>query len=114
MKAKILLAAVMTAVTLSAAAQVHVSGYTKKDGAYVAPHERTAPNRTTFDNYSTKGNLNPYTGIAGTKDPTPSPYTYQSPQRAQERTSLGYPSTQSTKSSSRSPSNPFAEPAKRY
>lgn len=28
----------------AASAQVHVNGYTKKDGTYVAPHERTAPN----------------------------------------------------------------------
>lgn len=45
----------------------HVSGYTKKNGDYVAPHERSAPNRTQKDNYSTKGNTNPYTGKSGTK-----------------------------------------------
>jgi hypothetical protein len=50
----------------AASAQVHVSGYTKKDGTYVAPHQRTAPNSTKADNYSTQGNVNPYTGKEGT------------------------------------------------
>jgi hypothetical protein len=46
---------------------VHVQGYTKKDGTYVAPHDRTAPNNTKNDNWSTRGNVNPETGKAGTK-----------------------------------------------
>lgn len=44
-----------------------VKGYVKKDGTYVAPHQKTAPNKTKNDNYSTKGNTNPYTGKKGTK-----------------------------------------------
>lgn len=50
------------------AAQVSVRGYTKKDGTYVAPHHRTAPDNTLSNNYSTKGNVNPYTGKEGTVD----------------------------------------------
>lgn len=46
---------------------IKVDGYTKKDGTYVAPHNRTAPNATKNDNWSTKGNVNPYTGQPGTK-----------------------------------------------
>lgn len=46
---------------------VHVKGYTKKDGTYVAPHYRSSPNSTKSDNYSTKGNVNPYTGKEGSK-----------------------------------------------
>jgi hypothetical protein len=46
---------------------VSVKGYTRKDGTYVAPHVRSAPNSTKSDNYSTAGNINPYTGKAGTK-----------------------------------------------
>lgn len=46
-----------------------VKGYTKKSGTYVAPHQRTAANKTKSDNYSTKGNTNPYTGKKGTKKP---------------------------------------------
>jgi hypothetical protein len=47
----------------------NVKGYVKKDGTYVAPHIKSSPNDTKFDNYSTKGNVNPYTGKAGTVDP---------------------------------------------
>lgn len=43
------------------------SGYIRKDGTYVQPHTSTAPNSTKSDNWSTKGNVNPYTGKAGTK-----------------------------------------------
>lgn len=46
-----------------------VRGYTRKDGTYVAPHRATNPNSTLMDNWSTKGNVNPDTGKAGTKDP---------------------------------------------
>lgn len=54
-------------------AQVHVRGYHRKDGTYVAPHYRSAPNSTRSDNYSSRGNLNPYTGQRGTVDPYRSP-----------------------------------------
>jgi hypothetical protein len=53
-------------------ADVQVKGYKRKDGTYVAPHVRSSPNKTTADNYSTKGNVNPYTGKAGTKPLEPS------------------------------------------
>lgn len=46
-----------------------VSGYTRKDGTYVAPSHATNPNSSKTDNWSTKGNTNPYTGKEGTKDP---------------------------------------------
>jgi hypothetical protein len=55
-----------------ATAQVQVRGYVRKDGTYVAPHVRSAPNNTTLDNYSTKGNVNPYNGRQGTVDAYPS------------------------------------------
>ncbi len=64
------LLALVLAVILSGsllAKDVPVRGYTRKDGTYVAPHVRTAPNSTKSDNYSTKGNVNPYTGKPGTK-----------------------------------------------
>ena len=43
------------------------SGYVTKDGTYVPPSQATNPNGTKSDNYSTKGNVNPYTGKPGTK-----------------------------------------------
>lgn len=48
---------------------VHVQGSVRSNGTYVAPHVRTAPNSTVRDNYSTKPNVNPYTGKEGTKIP---------------------------------------------
>ena len=46
-----------------------VRGYTRKDGKYIAPHVQTNPNKTQRDNYSAKGNVNPFTGKIGTKTP---------------------------------------------
>lgn len=46
----------------------HTRGYIRKStGTYVAPSHHTQPNHTKADNYSTKGNENPYTGKKGTK-----------------------------------------------
>ena len=69
--------AVLALVAVDALAQVRVRGYTRKDGTYVAPHYRSAPNSTKYDNYSTQGNYNPYTGKKGTVDPDGT-YTYPS------------------------------------
>jgi|GEM_PF-2287285 len=55
--------------SLAEAGGVRVRGYTRKDGTYVAPHYRSAPNSSKLDNYSTRGNYNPYTGKTGTVDP---------------------------------------------
>lgn len=47
-----------------------VRGYFKPStGRYVAPHYKTTPNRSKFDNFSTKGNYNPYTGKKGAVNP---------------------------------------------
>ncbi len=49
---------------------VRVRGYYKPStGSYVMPSYRTSPNRTRLDNYSTKGNYNPYTGKRGSVNP---------------------------------------------
>ena len=47
----------------------YVRPYTTNRGTYVAPHYQTNPNPTKLDNWSTKGNVNPFTGTPGTKDP---------------------------------------------
>ncbi|WKW49614.1 hypothetical protein [Rhodomicrobium lacus] len=44
-------------------------GYTRNDGTYVEPHYQTRPNNNLNDNFSTKGNVNPYTGREGWIDP---------------------------------------------
>lgn len=67
-----MIAPVLLAVLASTAAAqqaVPKKGYVTKQGVYVPPSYTTAPNDTKLDNYSTKGNVNPYTGKAGTVDP---------------------------------------------
>jgi len=47
----------------------YVKPHVTKNGAYVKGHNQTNPNKTKRDNWSTKGNVNPFTGRAGTKNP---------------------------------------------
>lgn len=56
----------LTSLSSVAFADVSVRGYYRKDGTYVQPHHRTAPNAGTHDNWTTRGNVNPYTGEEGT------------------------------------------------
>lgn len=48
---------------------VKVQGSVRKSGVYVMPHTRTAPNSKTWDNWSSKPNVNPTTGKTGTVNP---------------------------------------------
>jgi len=48
-------------------ADTYVKGYYRKDGTYVQPHYRSDSNGTYRDNWSYKGNVNPYTGKKGYK-----------------------------------------------
>ena len=41
------------------------SGYVRTSGTYVQPHYKTQSNNTNWDNFSTKGNTNTYTGEKG-------------------------------------------------
>lgn len=45
----------------------YVNGYTRSDGTYVQGYYRSDSNDTNHDNYSTSGNINPYTGDPGTR-----------------------------------------------
>ena len=62
---KLALGALLSILSFSALADQQVRGYTRKDGTYVAPHKRSSPNQHRFDNYSSQGNRNPYTGQKG-------------------------------------------------
>jgi hypothetical protein len=46
-----------------------VQPYVTPQGTYVQPHIQTNPNNTQLDNFSTRGNVNPYTGQYGTRVP---------------------------------------------
>lgn len=66
--------AILMAMALAGMAQttspkppVHVEGHVTKEGTVVPQHDRTAPDKTRENNWSTKGNTNPETGKAGDK-----------------------------------------------
>ncbi len=63
------LAVALLSATAAFARDVHVDGYYRSNGTYVQPHTRTAPDSNPYNNYSTRGNTNPYTGKSGTVDP---------------------------------------------
>ncbi len=46
-----------------------VRPYVRRDGVYVPSHRRTVPDGNRWNNWSTRGNVNPYTGKPGTKNP---------------------------------------------
>jgi hypothetical protein len=46
-----------------------VQGHVTTSGIYVQPYVATNPNSTQRDNYSATGNVNPYTGAVGTRNP---------------------------------------------
>lgn len=50
-----------------------IKGYTTKKGTYVMPYYRSSKDSSRYNNYSTKGNYNPYTGKKGYT----SPYKYK-------------------------------------
>lgn len=48
-------------------ADVWIDGYYRRDGTYVKGHYRSSPDSSVSNNWSTKGNVNPYTGEKGTR-----------------------------------------------
>lgn len=50
----------------------YVDGYYRADGTYVQGHFRTNPDDSFWNNYSSYGNVNPYTGAVGTRLPSSS------------------------------------------
>jgi hypothetical protein len=69
MKSFLITLSLLTLVT-PAFAYKSVKGYLSDEGTYVAPHYRTRSDSSTLNNWSTKGNSNPFTGSAGYKAPT--------------------------------------------
>jgi len=55
----------MTFIGQSAFADEYVRGYTRSNGTQVDSYYRSSPNSTQTDNFSTSGNVNPYTGEVG-------------------------------------------------
>lgn len=55
----------LSAIMPAEACETFVNGYYRRDGTYVQPHYRTCRNKTVNDNWSTRDNVNPYTGREG-------------------------------------------------
>ena len=101
---KLMLAAGLLIATVSASpalADEYVNGYYRNNGTYVQPYYRSSPNGNPYDNYSTRGNINPYTGVSGTQTPYsnyPSQYSnsrsnpYSSPYYSTPNYRNSYPS----------------------
>ena len=75
MKKILLILAVVASPTPQA--DTYVDGYTRSNGTYVMPHYRSDSNSNQYDNYSSQGNSNPYTGSTGYQA---NEYTTQQPQ----------------------------------
>lgn len=63
------LALLMLVSNSAQSADSRVRGHVTKSGTYVPPHQRTMPDKSKANNYSSKGNTNPYTGKPGTVEP---------------------------------------------
>ena len=67
---KIILATVALVMGAGAAsAQTYQRPHLDKNGRYSDGGYRSKPNGTQLDNYSTKGNVNPYSGKKGSRNP---------------------------------------------
>ncbi len=62
---KLLLSFLLLIVLSASAFAGYVSGHYRSSGTYVQPYYRSESNYTVRDNYSYKGNINPYTGSTG-------------------------------------------------
>jgi hypothetical protein len=61
---------ILLAIAVTSFADQSVRGYTRKDGTYVNGYTRSDSDSSYNNNYSTKGNTNPYTGESGTNSRT--------------------------------------------
>lgn len=77
---KALIAAALIVAAVPAAADQYVRGYTRSDGTYVQPHYRSNADGQQWNNYGTRGNVNPYTGQQGSqRDTTYDPTKFYNP-----------------------------------
>ncbi|MBQ7660190.1 MAG: hypothetical protein IJS26_05610 [Alphaproteobacteria bacterium] len=76
---KLLIILAVLILALPASARYQKGYYKPSSGKYVAGHFKTTPDSYRFNNYSTKGNINPYTGSKGYQSPykTYTPKSYK-------------------------------------
>jgi hypothetical protein len=117
---KLILSTLITLFALTTFAQnyTYVGGYTRSNGTYVQGHYRTLPNNTRDDNWSTIGNINPFTGAAGTKPRDSyysSSFSYASPSYSTSSySSASYPDYSSNLYSSNLSSYSYSLPSISY
>lgn len=70
--------ALLLAVPATVLADVYVQPHVRSDGTYVQGYHRSDANGSQLDNYSTRGNTNPYTGERGYRNPYSTPSVPQS------------------------------------
>ena len=70
----------------------YVAPHVTKSGTYVQGHYQSNPNDSKADNWSSKGNLNPYTGETGKAEPTPTYVQPLSPSPAMPASTIRPPS----------------------
>lgn len=75
-----LLSVLAISTMVSAQSYRYQNGYYRSNGTYVSGHYKSNSNNTNWDNYSTSGNRNPFTGSSGSvaRDYTPNVYNYGS------------------------------------
>ena len=73
----------------NAQADEYVNGYTRRNGTYVDSYHRSTADNNPYNNYSTRGNINPYTGEAGTRS-VPSYGSYEYTAIKSSRDDLNY------------------------
>lgn len=70
----LIIVAVLFAPSIALAQGQHwVNGHYRSDGAYVQGHMQTNPDGNRNNNWTTRGNVNPYTGQPGYRDPERAP-----------------------------------------
>ncbi len=92
MKLQIISIIGLMSISTSLLADTYVSGHYRDNGTWVEPYSRSSANNSLSDNYSSRGNTNPYTGSVGTVDPI------RAEQRREERNDFNQPTNSWTNS----------------
>ena len=73
----------MLASDLANAGDVWVQPHLRANGTFVEGYHRSSPDSSLLNNYSTQGNVNPFTGREGSVNPYQQPQYQQPPQYLQ-------------------------------
>ena len=77
---------------LQVGGDVYVKGYYRRNGTYVRPHYRSAPDGNPYNNYSFPENTNPYTGKVAPGNPNTYLENYYNRGSGYNRGSNSFPS----------------------